>query len=287
MLGPRQLDMGNSGLTGLKWSSFPVEQRYNPTNQPVNVDTAEILGNVHSTWDGVGTSDFNINLAGEALGCPSLVDECEGAQFFDGYNDFAWLDLDDPNVLGVAWSGTHPIVGPESDIALNIGDLNWGDFDAATVALHEVGHLIGISHSSTAGAVMEPFYGGPRRSLHQDDMDAIIYLYDTNVTGSVEGKVMDTNGKPVKGATVVLEGTSLQGKTKNNGTYKINGVPDPVTYTVTASKSGFESSSFDRQVVDGSTAVDFTLTATNGGGDDGGGNSKGACPPAKAAKGKC
>ncbi len=50
-------------------------------------------------------------------------------------------------------------------------------FDTETVALHEIGHLLGLAHSSVAGAVMFPSYGGVRRALSQDDRDGVRRLY--------------------------------------------------------------------------------------------------------------
>ena len=50
-------------------------------------------------------------------------------------------------------------------------------FDTETVALHEIGHLLGLDHSSVSGSVMFPSYGGVRRSLTQDDIDGIRRLY--------------------------------------------------------------------------------------------------------------
>ncbi|MEZ4399025.1 MAG: matrixin family metalloprotease [Kofleriaceae bacterium] len=52
-----------------------------------------------------------------------------------------------------------------------------GQFDLETVALHEIGHLLGLSHSTVAGAVMFPTYGGPRRALTADDVAGIRALY--------------------------------------------------------------------------------------------------------------
>jgi len=50
-------------------------------------------------------------------------------------------------------------------------------FDLETVALHEIGHLLGLDHSSVGGSVMFPNYGGVRQNLTQDDIDGIRQLY--------------------------------------------------------------------------------------------------------------
>lgn len=52
-----------------------------------------------------------------------------------------------------------------------------GVFDVETVALHEIGHLLGLDHSNVSGAVMFPSYGGKRRMLTSDDVAGIQTLY--------------------------------------------------------------------------------------------------------------
>ncbi len=52
-----------------------------------------------------------------------------------------------------------------------------GQIDTETVALHEIGHLLGLRHSTVAGSVMEAIYAGQRRALSQDDIDGIHAAY--------------------------------------------------------------------------------------------------------------
>lgn len=49
--------------------------------------------------------------------------------------------------------------------------------DLETSALHEMGHLLGLGHSSDPDAVMFAYYSGVRRKLNQNDVDGILALY--------------------------------------------------------------------------------------------------------------
>ncbi len=57
-----------------------------------------------------------------------------------------------------------------------------GDIDLVTVAAHEFGHSLGLRHSAVAGALMQPFYAGPRRQLHNDDIAGIRAIYGAYIT---------------------------------------------------------------------------------------------------------
>ncbi|KAA0037437.1 hypothetical protein IC582_020767 [Cucumis melo] len=54
-----------------------------------------------------------------------------------------------------------------------------GSFDLETVALHEIGHLLGLQHSSIEGAIMWPQVPeGASKGLHADDIAGIKALYN-------------------------------------------------------------------------------------------------------------
>jgi len=165
-------------FTGLSWPGGAVTQYYDESDSPIA--RRGILTDAQVSWNEVPSAVAVITDGGATTRCPSLVKECPGKQTWDGNNDVNWISIKDRNTLGVTWSGDGSF-GPEADMSLNTrygwSDDNAGDVDAQTVMLHELGHVLGIGHSTIGGAVMEPVYAGPRRSLHHDDESAVTVLY--------------------------------------------------------------------------------------------------------------
>jgi peptidoglycan hydrolase-like protein with peptidoglycan-binding domain len=65
------------------------------------------------------------------------------------------------------------------------GDERWtvgavkGAFDLQTVAMHEIGHNLGLQHSSVREAIMFPYISpGTTKGLHPDDIEGIKVLYN-------------------------------------------------------------------------------------------------------------
>jgi hypothetical protein len=185
-------DAQSSGYTttGLIWDVLPVWVNYNGSGRPsyLSESTARNqLTQAMQTWTDVATSSFAFADGGDTIRCPSLVKECPGRQFFDGYNDVGWIDISDPSVLGVTWYSTTI---DEFDMAIDNRNFTWsttctnvsGQFDLQTVYLHELGHGLGLGHSSDTQAVMYAYYTGAHCQLAQDDVDGVSALYPA--TGS-------------------------------------------------------------------------------------------------------
>jgi hypothetical protein len=201
--GARPFTSDEFSTMALYWDQFgddvlgndKVIQNYNPKSDPTNGAGFTALSNTHTSWNNVATSSFTFENGDDTRRCPSLVKECRGDQFFDGYNDVAWLKLNSQDVLGVTWSGTWI---DEADMALNT-DFNWNtdgtnDFDVETVFLHENGHVLGLNHSTDFSAIMFPSYQKVNRVLQQDDIAGVSFLYPASNNTDPEPEPEPTPG---------------------------------------------------------------------------------------------
>jgi len=116
-------------------------------------------------------------------------------------------------------------------------------FDIQAIATHEIGHFLGLDHTSIVSATMNPT--GARgtvfpRALKSDDIIGASTIYPeaefTNNTGGLRGRVTNS-GTNVFGAHVVVldgEGNAVVSTlTELDGSYQITGLP-PRTYSLYA-----------------------------------------------------
>ena len=136
----------------------------------------------------------------------------------------------------------------EADIALStsVGFSTSGDpskYDLQSVVTHEVGHLLGLNHSTLVSSVMAPYPAAgqlDQRTLSSDDMIGVATLYpknaDFNTLSFVTGTVTSA-GNPVFGAQLVIldsTGTPVASTISNqDGSYEIDFVA-PGTYQLYA-----------------------------------------------------
>jgi Matrixin/Carboxypeptidase regulatory-like domain len=241
----------------LRWREFPVG--YFVTNTDVPRVSAQqfqaAVTRAFNTWHAVEMAETSSRFAGFVAATPMRG---------DGANVLGFLNRPDQERTLAATSFTvDETTGQilESDIFFNsaftwstaeAGDAN--HYDVESIAVHEIGHLLGLSHSAIGETELQP--GGRRvigaesvmfpvafsrgniadRSLKADDIAGISDLYGTRAFtrdfGSISGRVTK-NGRAVKGAHVVAfstqSGKLVGGFTLNdNGDFVIAGLqPGP------------------------------------------------------------
>jgi hypothetical protein len=259
----------------LRWEEFPV--RYFVTNAPGGGVTAaqlsDTVARAFASWGSVETADISVEFAGFTNARPN--DD-------DGLTVIGFENRPDQDrTLGATSFLVDTLTGEivEAEIFLN-SSFDWsvaptgesGRFDVESIALHEIGHLLGLGHSAlgetelraggrrvlAAEAVMFPvaFSAGTieGRTLRADDIAGLSDSYPNNTfrreKGSVSGRVTKS-GRGVLGAHVTAynprTGRLVAGFTLNDdGRFVIGGLdPGPHVLRVEPLDDGDIESFFD------------------------------------------
>jgi hypothetical protein len=138
------------------------------------------------------------------------------------------------------------------DIVFN-SNMIWqinNDYDLETVALHEMGHALGLDHTPIGNAVMYAYYSGIKQSLTGDDTSGIQSLYGAYPTDQVNNGSFGTatNLTPLINGNgqVALGGQSLSGTSDVD--YYVVTVPANTNGTMTVSMQSTNLSSVSPRV---------------------------------------
>ena len=191
-----------------KWATFPVPVYVNPQN--LDVSAASALSAVQAgmnAWNTQAGSAFRYQYAG------TVTQTTTG---YDGRNVVLFRNASNGGALATTyswWSGSTLL---DSDIIFWDGGYRFftGTSGCASgayiedIAVHELGHMLGLGHSSTTDASMYPSYqycSQQFRTLASDDITGIRALYGTST-------------QPVNTAPVVAILAPISSLTVNIGT---------------------------------------------------------------------
>jgi hypothetical protein len=154
----------------------------NTLNVPTRINNFPAIVNAAvKIWNDVPTSYFNFTYKG-------VNNNLTYTGSTDGKNSFSWRKKwsgidNDTLATNYYWTLTSTGEMVEYDIVIfDDSRLVWqanpsyGRYDVQSILSHEAGHSLYLGHSEFSQAIMYAFYNG-RRTLHQDDINGITFLY--------------------------------------------------------------------------------------------------------------
>lgn len=189
-----QVNTTNSGEE-IQW--FDPNARYyiNPSGGPS--ESLSAIRAAMETWTNVPTSEFSFTYNGETQSSNSGEN--------DGTNILCFRPLGENGTLGLNsfWFNSYTGEMLDSDITLNTSyswDTNGSQnaFDVQNVATHELGHALSLADLYDSGDSEKTMYfqstpgETKQRSLHQDDINGITYLYPEDTTSSTTTSISTT-----------------------------------------------------------------------------------------------
>ncbi len=154
----------------------------------LNFDFVSVLNQAFAAWSAVANISFQfVTDGGGNIGIGTSAQIRVAAGFIDGPSSVLARAF---NPGGSATNG---------DMVFDSGETTfWTPSSFLAVATHEIGHAIGIRHTSVTGSLMEPFYNPAITAPQADDIAAAQAIYGTRAgvaAGSVTiGDVAVTEG---------------------------------------------------------------------------------------------
>lgn len=173
----------NFSAQGSKWNKTALTYRFsNYTSDLSSTASRSAIEAALFSWTSSSPLSFSEVGSGEDIALGWYTGSHCSASAFDGTN-------------GVLAHAFFPAYG---------GDVHFDDAESwstgssgihlETVALHELGHSLGLAHSSVSGAVMYPTYSGVNSSLRDDDRAGIWAIYGAYSTPSGCGELSAGEG---------------------------------------------------------------------------------------------
>ena len=175
---------------GATWPTLPVPYEINQSSaQELGAQSAvNVIQSSYQSWTTPGCSAYRVQYRGTTSNSWTSG---------DGVNTHIWVysvnqrppELGGRETIGVTLSLYRGNDLVDGDIIYNGIDHQWttratraGEVDAQSIITHEVGHQLGLGHSTINAATMYASYGGGEgpRSLHPDDVEGVCSLYPSD-----------------------------------------------------------------------------------------------------------
>ncbi len=177
-------------LSGYKWPVGTAVPYYINGNTIQVDDERNAVMSAMTSWSGINPSGLKLTYAGYT---PVTTHSHNGS------NTVCWNNQGATGALATAYMWTSGNTMLETDIVFN-DHYGWstsgGNYDVETVALHELGHCVGLDHGSTG--IMRPSYSGIQRSVDNDAEAGFIAMYGS--TGMSPSIALDRTSLSFTGA---------------------------------------------------------------------------------------
>ncbi len=197
------------------WASNNIEFYIGFNGSEDNISAADYqsaLNNAITSWNNNSNFQYSINSAYKDP-CTDNLEKYNSVRFKDDICGTAF----GANVLAVASTSYSSGYTDDSDIIFN-SSITWGihdnnsnsPIDFKRVALHEVGHTLGIGHEEDNSSIMNPSYQGNITTLQTDDINGIRAIYGLDNSA-------DDYGDDTSTATAISFNTNISGNIRVDG----------------------------------------------------------------------
>ena len=177
------------------WDTEKLEFHINPENCPDNVN--DLMDQALDGWNQIPTLGVHLTRGADSSTAvaSAMAGTSDGTPTVHCASDMAGIGLNPESIPGVATgqqiSGSGNlnygvlILNAQTGASANINNLN--ENLVVDVMAHEIGHILGLGHSTDTGALM--YYDASKRTnaaVTQDDVDGITYLYARDELGADE-----------------------------------------------------------------------------------------------------